>query len=57
MGYFRGAELADPVRLLQGTGKNMRQAKLRPDGGIDAAALIELIEYAYTDMNRRLESG
>jgi hypothetical protein len=57
VGYFRGAELADPVRLLQGTGKNMRQAKLRPDGGIDAAALIELIEYAYTDMNRRLESG
>ena len=35
VGFFRGAELADPVSLLEGTGKYMRHVKLRPDGAID----------------------
>jgi hypothetical protein len=54
VGFFRGAELADPARLLEGSGKYMRHVKLRPGGETDATALIELIEYAYTDMKRRL---
>ncbi len=54
VGLFRGAELADPAGLLEGTGKYMRHVKLRPDGDIDAPALITLIESAYTDMKRRL---
>jgi hypothetical protein len=28
--------------------------KLRPDGHVDAAALVELIESAYADMKQRL---
>jgi hypothetical protein len=56
VGFFRGAELADPAGLLEGTGRYMRHVKLRPDDDIDAAALIELIESAYTDMKRRLEA-
>ena len=56
VGFFRGAELVDPARLLEGTGKYMRHVKLRPDGDIDAMALIKLIEMAYTDMKRRLEA-
>jgi hypothetical protein len=56
VGFFRGAELADPAGLLEGTGKYMRHVKLRPDGDIDATALIRLIESAYTDMKRRLEA-
>jgi len=56
VGFFRGAELVDPARLLEGTGKYMRHVKLRPDGDIDALALIKLIEMAYTDMKRRLEA-
>ena len=56
VGFFRGAELVDPARLLEGTGKYMRHVKLRPDGDIDAMALIRLIEMAYTDMKRRLEA-
>ncbi len=56
VGFFRGAELADPVGLLEGTGKYMRHVKLRPDVDIDATALTGLIESAYTDMKRRLES-
>jgi hypothetical protein len=57
VGFFRGAELTDPVGLLEGTGKYMRHVKLRPDRAIDAMALINLIESAYTDMKQRLEEG
>jgi hypothetical protein len=53
VGFFRGAEIADPERLLEGTGKFMRHVKLRPERDVDAAALTKLIETAYTDMKRR----
>ena len=54
VGFFRGAELADPEGLLEGTGRFMRHVKLRPDREIDAAALTALIETAYADMKGRL---
>lgn len=54
VGFFRGAELADPTGLLQGTGKRMRHVKLKPGVAIDAAALVALIHAAYADMRRRL---
>lgn len=54
VGFFHGAELEDPAGLLEGTGKYMRHVQLRPDGDIDAAVLIRLIESAYIDMRRRL---
>lgn len=56
VGFFRGAELADPQGLLEGTGKFMRHVKLRPQGHVDAAALMHLIETAYTDMQTRLQA-
>lgn len=56
VGFFLGAELADPARLLEGTGKFMRHVKLRPAGDVDATALLSLIEIAYLDMKRRVES-
>ena len=31
VGFFHGAALPDPARLLQGTGKFMRHVKLRPE--------------------------
>ena len=52
VGFFRGAELPDPDRLLEGTGRFMRHVKLRPGGGVDAAALTNLIATAYSDMKR-----
>ena len=33
VGFFHGAALPDPARLLQGTGKFMRHVKLRPGHG------------------------
>lgn len=56
VGFFRGAEIADPDGLLEGTGKFMRHVKLRPEHDVDAGALMELIETAYTDMKRRLKA-
>ncbi len=55
--FFRGAEIADPAELLEGTGKYMRYVRLRPDGDVDATALMALIDTAYTDMKGRLEAG
>lgn len=57
VGFFRGAELADPHGLLEGTGKFMRHVKLRPGLGVDSTALGKLIDRAYGDMKRRLEAG
>lgn len=57
VGFYRGAELADPARLLVGTGKYMRHVKLGPGSDVDAMALIELIEAAHADMKRRLAPG
>ncbi len=48
IGFFVGPELADPARLLDGTGRYMRHVKLRPGGVVDDAALSALIEAAYT---------
>jgi hypothetical protein len=56
VGFFRGAEIADPKHLLEGTGKFMRHVKLRPDSDVDATALRKLIETAYADMKGRLEA-
>jgi hypothetical protein len=56
VGFFRGAEIADPAGLLEGTGKFMRHVKLRPERAVDEKALSSLIEDAYADMRGRLEA-
>jgi hypothetical protein len=48
VGFFLGAQLADPARLLEGTGKRMRHVKLRPNGEVDRDALAALIGAAYS---------
>ena len=57
VGFFRGAEIADPDGLLEGTGRFMRHVKLGPDRDIDTAALRTLIQTAYTDMKGRVKVG
>ena len=57
VGFFQGAVLPDPARLLQGTGKFMRHVKLRPGTATNAAALSGLIDAAYADMKARVENG
>src|SRR5437868_11607188 len=57
VGFFRGAEIADPEGLLLGTGKFMRHVKLWPGRDVDATTLMKLIETAYIDMKARLPAA
>ena len=57
LGFFQGAALPDPARLLQGSGKFMRHVKLRPGAPIDQAALRALIQAAWADIKSRVEHG
>jgi hypothetical protein len=57
VGFFHGAALPDPARLLQGTGKFMRHVKLRPGTVTNAVALSRLINMAYSDIKARVENG
>lgn len=55
IGFFQGAALPDPARLLLGDGKYMRHVKLKPDVAVDAPSLAALIAVAYLDIKARLE--
>jgi hypothetical protein len=57
VGFFHGAALPDPARLLQGAGKFMRHVKLRPGEATNATALTGLIEAAYSHIKARVENG
>jgi hypothetical protein len=57
VGFFQGAALPDPARLLQGTGRFMRHVKLRPGPFANAAARSQLIATAYSDIKSRVENG
>ena len=57
VGFFHGAALTDPARLLQCTGKFMRHVKLSPGTATNAAALSKLIDTAYSDIMARVENG
>ena len=57
VGFFHGAALPDPARLLQGGGKYMRHVKLKPGVATNAAALNRLIDAAYSDIKGRVENG
>jgi hypothetical protein len=56
VGFFRGAEMADPDGLLEGTGKFMRHVKLAPGREFNATDLTKLINTAYTDMKERVRA-
>ena len=57
VGFFQGAGLRDPARMLQGSGKFMRHVKLRPGAATNAPALTKLIYAAYADIKARVENG
>ncbi len=57
VGFFQGAALADPARLLEGSGKFMRHVKLKKGALTDEEALGRLIEAAYSDVKAWVENG
>jgi hypothetical protein len=56
VGFFPGAEIADPEGLLEGTGRFMRHVKIKSGSDVDASALKRLIDTAYTDIRERLHA-
>src|ERR1700739_4097283 len=57
VGFFHGAALPDPARLLEGSGKFMRHVKLKPGTATNPAVLGRLIDAAYADIKARVENG
>lgn len=57
IGFYQGADLPDPARLLEGGGKRMRHVKLRWGRPMDEDALRALLAAAYADMCARLDAG
>lgn len=55
VGFFYGAELADPAAILEGSGKRMRHVKVKPGSDFDSSALEALIALAYRDIKQRIE--
>ena len=43
LGFYQGARLPDPARLLEGTGKGLRHVKVRTPSAAGAAALRQLV--------------
>jgi hypothetical protein len=56
VGFFFGAELEDPMGLLEGSGRRMRHVKVKPGADLNVAALSALIAAAYADIKSRLVS-
>jgi hypothetical protein len=46
LGFYYGAQLADPEHLLQGTGKKLRHVKVREVEEVDRPALRQLLQLA-----------
>ena len=57
VGFFFGALLPDPARLLEGSGKRGRHVKLRPGREVDTAALARLVDAAYADIQTRIAAS
>jgi hypothetical protein len=48
LGFYYGADLADPQNLLDGTGKLLRHIKISSPGQLEDPAIRQLIEEAST---------
>jgi hypothetical protein len=46
LGFVRGSELADPARILEGTGKQMRHIKFRNISDVDRPAIRAYLQEA-----------
>ena len=55
LGFFHGASLTDPAKLLSGSGKYMRHVRINPDTFTNDAAVETLVVAAYRDIAERLQ--
>lgn len=54
VGFFYGADLPDPIGLLEGTGKQGRHIKLRPGEERHDDEIEALIRASYVDIKQKL---
>jgi hypothetical protein len=57
LGFYYGAELADPMVLLEGTGKKLRHIKVKSSDEGDNPALREILEASLEERKDALELG
>lgn len=57
VGFYHGAFLRDPARLLLGSGKRMRHVKITAESTEEFPALATLIQSAWADIKARVENG
>lgn len=53
LGFFHGAHLSDPKKLLQGTGKLLRHIKFKSKERMDPTAIEQLLKAALMEHNIR----
>ena len=56
IGFYHGAQLPDPEKLLEGRGRQMRHIKLRPGQPVHNVAVEELIRGAYAHLRLSLDA-
>lgn len=49
LGFYQGASLSDPSRLLEGSGKNLRHVKIHDIQGAERPALGDLLRQAIAE--------
>lgn len=49
LGFFHGADLPDPLGLLEGTGKAMRHLKIRSEADLQRQAVLDLLQAAIAE--------
>ena len=52
LGFYYGADLEDPMNLLEGTGKQLRHVKIRSINEVENPALRALVQQASTHLPR-----
>lgn len=57
LGFYYGVELADPMVLLEGTGKKLRHIKVKSSDEVDNPALREILEASLEERKDALELG
>ena len=55
LGFYYGASLPDPHKLLEGTGKKLRHIELHKTTDAQSSAVITLLNHAFTERKQRAE--
>jgi hypothetical protein len=54
LGFYRGADLPDPERLMEGTGKEMRHVKVRDVEEVEQPSLRQLVHLSLEERREAL---